>query len=310
LSVPLTGPAALTLSLLHREGSPCVFAIWPPCWAGGSGSAPGLPLPKPSLGKTPSSLPWPTTPGSSPPADPGRRAEAAQALAQRHLRLDQTALNALLGRDLGAAVDLVGELDFQPVGAELASLRQQALARRPDLQRAGAQVAGAQAGQRLATSALLPDLSVAVSRQQLRGEGDFWRTGLSLAVPLWALGRQRGEISRAGSELGRARAEQLQARNRALLEVEQAYQEVRAAEEQVRLCRDRVLTNAEETYRVFRRRYDEGRSGYLEVIDAGRTLAESRAAATEALLIYHTAAADLNRAVGGNSADYERGEAR
>ena len=174
-----------------------------------------------------------------------------------------------------------------------------AIDRRPDLQGAKATLEGAKAERALTTSALLPDLSFQVFRQSVRGEGNFWKAGFGFTVPLWAFGRQRGEIAGAGASIARAEAERAGAKNRALLEVEEAYLNVRTSERRVLLYRDRVLPGAEETYRVVRRRYDEGKSNYLEVIDAGRTLAETRVASVEALLDYHAAVADLTKAVGG-----------
>lgn len=227
------------------------------------------------------------------------RAEAEVTAAENRVTLAKAALNALLNRDLSAPVEVVGELAYTPTGADLQILRLTALSQRPDLREAQAAIEGARAGRGLAASALLPDLSFWMSRQTVRGTGDFYKAGFGFTVPLWALGRQRGEIAGAGAEVAHAEAEQAEARNRALLEVEEACLKVRTSEKRALLYRDRALPGAEETYRVVRRRYDEGRSNYLEVIDAGRTLAETRVAFVEALLDYHTAVADLTRAVGG-----------
>ncbi len=227
------------------------------------------------------------------------RAEAEVTGAENRVALAKASLNALLNQDLSAPVEVIGELTYRPLGADLQTLRQTALEHRPDLQGAKAALEGAKADRALTASALLPDLSFQIYRQTLRGEGDFWKAGFGFTVPLWAFGRQRGEIAGAGAGVARAEAEQIAARNQALLEVEEAYLNVRTSEKRVLLYRDRVLPGAEETYRVVRRRYDEGRSNYLEVIDAGRTLAETRVASVEALLDYHAAVADLTRAVGG-----------
>ncbi|OGG55273.1 MAG: hypothetical protein A3F84_11105 [Candidatus Handelsmanbacteria bacterium RIFCSPLOWO2_12_FULL_64_10] len=227
------------------------------------------------------------------------RAEAEVAAADNRVMLVRAALNALLNRDLSAPVEVISELTYEPLRADLQTLRQTALDQRPDLRGAQAALEGARAGRGLAASALLPDLSFWMSRQTIRGTGDFYKAGFGFTVPIWAFGRQRGEIAGAGASLARAEAEQAEARNRALLEVEEAYLNVKTSEKRVLLYRDRVLPSAEETYRVVRRRYDEGRSNYLEVIDAGRTLAETRVAFVEALLGYHAAVADLTKAVGG-----------
>jgi cobalt-zinc-cadmium efflux system outer membrane protein len=227
------------------------------------------------------------------------RAEAEAGGADNRVTLARAALNALLNRDLSAPIEVMGELTYKRVETDAQALRKTSLEHRPDLQRAQAALEGARAGRGLAASSLLPDLHFGLSRQTIRGAGSFYKTGFGFTVPIWALGRQRGEIAGAGAGLDRAEAEQIEARNRALLEVEETSLNVRTSEKRVLLCRERVLPGAEETYRVVRRRYDEGKSNYLEVIDASRTLAETRTAYVEALLDYHMAVADLTKAVGG-----------
>jgi cobalt-zinc-cadmium efflux system outer membrane protein len=231
------------------------------------------------------------------------RAEVEKAAAQQQLGQARAALNALLNQDISTPMELNDSLNYTPMELDLQGLQQEALARRPDLQGFRARLEGAQAAQRLATYALFPDLNLGLASQKIRGEGDYWKAGLGLSVPLWAWGKQRGEIAGARAEVARATAEQVAARNQVLLEVRQAHLEVETAQQQVLLYRDRMLPSAEEAYRYVRRRYDEGGASYLEVIDAGRTLTEARTASVEVLLGYHEAMVELKRAVGGRIGD-------
>ncbi|MBI2505697.1 MAG: TolC family protein [Candidatus Latescibacteria bacterium] len=227
------------------------------------------------------------------------RAEVEKAAAQQQLGQARAGLNTLLNQDLSTPMELSDDLHYTPMDLDLQDLQQQALAHRPDLQGFRARLEGAQVAQRLAAYALLPDLNLGVASQKIRGEGDFWKAGLSLSVPLWAWGRQRPEIAGARATVARAQAEQITWRNQVLLEVQQAHLAVETAQQQVQLYRSRMLPSAEEAYRFVRRRYDEGGTSYLEVIDAGRTLTETRRAWVEVLLGYHEAMAELKRAVGG-----------
>ena len=229
------------------------------------------------------------------------RAEVEKAAAQQQLHQARAVLNALLNQELSTPMELSdGDLQYTPVEFDLQWLQQQALARRPDLQGFRAHLEGAQAMQRLATYALVPDLNLGLASQKIRGEGDFWKAGLSLSVPLWAWGKQGPEIAGARAEVARAQAEQVAVKNQVLLEVQSAFLEIETAQQQVRSYRDRMLPSAEEGYQLVRRRYDEGGASYLEVIDAGRTLAEVRSGWVELLLACHTALAELERSIGGN----------
>jgi outer membrane protein TolC len=227
------------------------------------------------------------------------RVEAEVATAKNQAQLARAALNTLLNQDLFTPIEVDGELTYTPMDAELQALWQMALEHRPDVRAARAAVEGAEAGQSLAHASLLPDLDLWMGRQTIRREGDFSRIGFTLTLPLWAAARQRGEIASARAEVVRAEAEQVGKRTQVLLEVQEAYLNVKTAEQRLLLYRDRVLPGAGEGYQVSRRRYDEGTSSYLEVIDAGQTLAETRTAYVEALLDYHVAMAELTRAVGG-----------
>lgn len=238
------------------------------------------------------------------------RAEVEKAATLQQLRQARTVLNTLLNQDLATPLELSDDLNSIPVETDLRKLQQQALAHRPDLEGFHARLEGAQAAQRLATYALLPDLNLGLASQKIRGEGDFWRAGLSLKVPLWAWGKQRAEIAGARAEVARAQAEQLAARNQVLLEVQGAFLRVEVAQQQLRCYRDQVLPSAEEAYRFVRRRYDEGGASYLEVIDAGRTLGEVRIAWASIQLDCHIAIAELTKAIGGNQTDKNKEETR
>ena len=56
-----------------------------------------------------------------------------------------------------------------------------------------------------------------------------------------------------------------------------------------------ALAAAEEAARIARIGYREGKFGQLDLLDAERTLTETRAAAIAALLAYHDAQAQLER---------------
>lgn len=238
------------------------------------------------------------------------RAEVGKAAAQQQLGLARAALNALLNQELSTPNELSENLNYTPVAFDLQDLQERALVQRPDLQGFRARLEGIVAAQRLATYALIPDLNLGLASQKIRGAGDYWKAGLSLRVPLWAWGKQRGEIASARAGVARAQAEQVAARNQVLLEVQGAFLSVEVAQQQLRCYRDQVLPSAEEAYRIVRRRYDEGGASYLEVIDAGRTLGEVRIAWADIQLDCHIAIAELTKAIGGNQTATNKEETR
>jgi cobalt-zinc-cadmium efflux system outer membrane protein len=82
----------------------------------------------------------------------------------------------------------------------------------------------------------------------------------------------------------------------------QAEREIAAAEAEVanaaanaRAAGGPALAAAQEAARIARVGYGQGKFGQLELLEAERTLAETRAAAVDALQSYHNAQARLRR---------------
>ncbi|MCC7262580.1 MAG: TolC family protein [Candidatus Latescibacteria bacterium] len=226
------------------------------------------------------------------------RVAAEQATAANQLQFARAELNALLGQAPDAPLEVSGGLEYQPLRTELPLLQKRALEQRPDLCAADLRTRAARAGEGLSRAGLVPDLEVSAGRQHVRQEDRYWRTGVALTLPLWSVPAQRGVLAGAQAEAAAAEALQAGRRNQALLEVQEAYLEVRTAEIRLLLYRDRVVPRAEEGYQLARRSYDEGASSYLEILDAGRALAEARLVLVQALLDHHLALARLTQAVG------------
>lgn len=146
---------------------------------------------------------------------------------------------------------------------------------------------------RLARSQLVPDLTLSAGARRLSGTGDTAAVlGVSLPLPLFDTGR-------AGVAQARAERDQAVARQRAAK---------RDAEQDIALAlRDRdnaaasahasgpALAAAAEAARIARIGYGQGKFDQLVLLDAERTLAETRGAAIDALAQYHDAEARLAR---------------
>ncbi|MEW6749388.1 MAG: TolC family protein [Candidatus Latescibacterota bacterium] len=230
------------------------------------------------------------------------RAAVRLAAAQNELAAARAALNALMALDTGAPLEATGELGYAARAFDLEDLQHLAAERRPDLLGAQRQVAGQQALRSAARAAVVPDLNLGLFRQTARqpdGDEAAWRVSVGLAVPLWAGFRQRGELAEASAEVGRAQAQADAVRRQVRLEVETALLDLSTAEQQVRLFQEGIRHEAEEAHQAARRRYAGGKATYLELLEAQRTLAETRAEYARALLAYSVALTTLERAAGG-----------
>ena len=120
-----------------------------------------------------------------------------------------------------------------------------------------------------------------------------------MEVPLWAFSRQRGERAEAKAEAARVEAEQEAMRYQVLFETKRAYLHLVTAGEQVALFQDRILPEAERAFEVAGRSYAEGKSSYLELLDARRTWIGTRVEFAQFLFQYRAAEAALERAIAG-----------
>ncbi|ARS26421.1 TolC family protein [Sphingomonas sp. C8-2] len=159
---------------------------------------------------------------------------------------------------------------------------------------ADADLAVADAGVRLARAQRVPDLTVGAGARYIRETGDTAAL-FSLSIPLPLFNNGRAALAQASSERVRADAQ----RRVTALEVDQAIARAQAdaanAATTAATASGPALRASEEAARIARIGYREGKFGQLELLDAERTLSETRRAAIDALLNYHSALAQLER---------------
>ncbi|MEZ5750356.1 MAG: TolC family protein, partial [Caenibius sp.] len=153
---------------------------------------------------------------------------------------------------------------------------------------AEADLAIADAGVRLARAQRVPDLTVGAGARYMRDTGDTAAL-FSISIPLPLFNNGRAAVAQASSERLRAEAQQ----RVTAIEVDQAIARAQAeaanAATTAATASGPALQAAEEAARIARIGYREGKFGQLELLDAERTLAETRLAAIDALLNYHSA---------------------
>lgn len=218
----------------------------------------------------------------------------AEAAVERQQRLADAARSNLqrrIGRAISGPLD-TGMLDRLPVGAygprDINTVGALALAA------ADADVAIADAGVRVARSQRVPDVTVGPALRRLEATNDTAAV-FSLSVPIPLFNSGRAAVAQASAERTRAEAQ----RRVTTLAVEQAITDAQAeadnAATTARAANGPALAAAQEAARIARIGYREGKFGQLDLLDAERTLAETRIAAIDALAAYQNAKARLER---------------
>jgi cobalt-zinc-cadmium efflux system outer membrane protein len=159
---------------------------------------------------------------------------------------------------------------------------------------AEADVTTARAQVRLARSQRIPDVTLSAGARRLSATNDTAVVfGISVPLPLFNNGS--AAVSQAEAE-----RRQLGARQRVtVLDTEQAIASAQAelsnAAASARSAGGPALAAATEAARIARIGYAQGKFSQLDLLDAERTLADTKAAAIDALVAYHATEARLAR---------------
>ncbi|HEV2599601.1 TolC family protein [Sphingopyxis sp.] len=158
---------------------------------------------------------------------------------------------------------------------------------------ADADAATAEAGLRLARSQRAPDLTLTAGTRRLEASNDQAMVfGVSVPLPLFNGGR--AAMTQAARERDRADAQSRIARFDAERAITAAEAERDRAATAVRAS-EPALTAATEAARIARLGYAEGKFDQLILLDAERTLLDTRRAGIDARATYHNAVARLAR---------------
>lgn len=211
---------------------------------------------------------------------------------QRELVAARQTLALLLGRPDLSEAPVSGAL------AETASLTlldhgpEQWLASHPSVVAVKASRAQAELALRRARLEPYPDVRIGVSGGRI-GETGQSIIRLGFAVPLPIIDRSKGKKQEAQAIARIAEADQMAVGQRLLRDWGTASKRFRTAVEQVGGYRERILPKANEALRLVQTGFEEGKFGFIDLLDTQRTTAEVRLAYQQKLLELNVAQADL-----------------
>lgn len=218
------------------------------------------------------------------------------ALAEASVEGARAALNAAMGREVDASLPALAPPASPIPAATPAELRAIALAENPALAAAVSESQKARAELGMKRSEWLPDLSLRYRRRVENGLRSHDAV-LGLSLPLW-FWKQAGTVSHAGYESRYADA----LKDGEQLDVLAALRAAHAAmltEARLRdAYRTTVIPQAEAALRSAESAYQSDRAGFLDLLDAGRSLVTARLESVRHEADFERAMAALSRAVG------------
>lgn len=230
----------------------------------------------------------------------------------------RTRLNALLNRPVATPVNTVPPTPFPQTipgapfvqglplqggiiqgVAKLEELIQEALARRPEVQRNLRSLEVTQRQLALAKANRIPNFSLAAGPDYVAepGQKEFnvFVVG-NLEIPLF--NRQQGPIAEAMARRIQLEQEQAALKNQITTEVSTAYIAFVANQERIKRYEVEILPKAQEVVEKSQRSFEEGKSSILIPLNAQQAYRSVQLGYVQALLDFQNAISDLERAVG------------
>src|SRR5271156_114813 len=194
-----------------------------------------------------------------------------------------------------ADFDVIGDLAYQQLKANLEDLQMKAMRERPDFRAAELGITAAQSQILLAKANAKVDVNGTFDYTHVSGENT---ASIFVNFPLPIFNRNQGEIARTGYALTQAQEQQQSVSDTVLSDVANAYEALRSNDEVVQLYTSGYLKQAQDSRDISEYAYKRGAASLLDFLDAERSYRSVHLAYRQALASYMTALEQLKEAVG------------
>ncbi|MGI4757367.1 MAG: TolC family protein [Janthinobacterium lividum] len=218
------------------------------------------------------------------------RARFAVTSARLELANSIALLRVAIAAPAQANLDPVGTLEARVKLAPLPELREHVFATHPALAQTRADIDTAQAQLKDERALRIPR-PIAFAEFENQPDLRYWRTGVTVPLPLWD--RRRGQIEQGKAEVSRSAAVLSQRQLELTSSLERAYEQYQLADEQVESLQSGELRAAESAVEGARAAYRFGERGIVEVLDAQRVLQAVRGDLVDAQYARQSALVDL-----------------
>ena len=180
-----------------------------------------------------------------------------------------------------------------PSTAQIESL----ISQNPDIARWITEMEQRQASVALEEARRIPDPTISLGARNFN-ESDDNAFVFLVSIPIPVFDWNQGARLEARRRLAKADHERQAARMRVLSDLAEAYRSLSSAYTEATALKKKVLPGAQAAFDASGKGYRQGKFDYLVLLDAQRTLFDVRGQYVEALTLYHTAVADIERLIG------------
>jgi cobalt-zinc-cadmium efflux system outer membrane protein len=216
--------------------------------------------------------------------------------AKRSLEASRKKLSAVLGNPQPFFEKAVGQLDL---AADIPSSEQlaQNINKNPDVARWSTEIEQRRATLNLERANRLPDPSISIGVKRFREtETSAMVAGISFPLPIF--NRNSGAVAEAESRLTKAEEEQKAALLKTHSSLTDAYAALSSSFVEATSLKTSILPGLQTAFDAIQEGYRYGKFSYLDLLDAQRSLSESKKQFIESLAAYRKAYADVERLTG------------
>lgn len=221
-------------------------------------------------------------------------------LRQSQVRQELTAARQILATswssdepDFGAVQGQLERVQPAPSWADLATR----LGQSPQLALRQTIFNGADRGLALERARRIPDLRLSLGARNDQNSGDNSLVA-EVSMPLQIFNRNQHGIAAADARMAKAQDEARSAQLQLRAELAEGWRELQAAHGEVAALRDSIIPATQQAFDAVTYGYQSGKFGFLEVLDAERTLFAAKSRYVDALKTYHQALLELELLLG------------
>ncbi|MEK7232532.1 MAG: TolC family protein [Elusimicrobiota bacterium] len=206
-------------------------------------------------------------------------------------------LNALMGRLAWESLGTPRDLEPGRLEKAREELEAVAFTRRPELRQAVLSAELSRTSLTLAKSEFLPDIMLSYRSRNDPMRGRTSDAALGLSLPLW-FWKPAAMVAEASAEKEMAEAELESTRLMTAADLRTAFVRVQTAQRLAESYKTSLLPQAESALTVAEASYQAGRSSFLDLLDAQRSLLNFKLEYYQYLADYEQRAAELERVIG------------
>lgn len=167
----------------------------------------------------------------------------------------------------------------------------------PNIQRAKLEISTRQALANIENSKRTPDLTVSVGAKRNEELG-LNQAVLGVSIPIPVFDRNQGNLQEALSRTDKAKDELTALRIQQETLLAEAYERLTSARQSVETLKLDILPGAQSAFDAATKGFEFGKFGFLDVLDAQRTLVQAKSQYIDALLEANQAMSDIERILG------------